>query len=484
MKSCQTRIPSSSQRSWNAVALVGGRCRGSRSMFMPARRATARARARARRAERRRAPRSSGVQTAPRANTGTPLTRSCEPVALELLAADPQRRGSRPARASTAMLAPSTPISSVTSCSAGSPWVCGHQRATSGTPSSPCDARPVGRPQRQRRLRVARSADSSTATALAAAPRPAAAGSRAPTARRRAASRARSRSVLDGQPPPALEPHRPPRADRRPARARTRARGRAASCGRSAGCPVDDQPGAPARARPPAAASSGASARQQITSSFSAVAQLRRRRPRARANIESPAQHQLAVEVDLGDRRDPVEREHELLARRRPARPRSGVRNHQSRASKSGASPGRQRAAPRAARRRPCPERCAGEPLQAVEARPGSAHCARRGHAASCQPCRRRALARPGNGSACAPSISASQRRDRPLPAVASAAEQRLGVERAAGGRAGTTAPCSRRRSRAAPPPAPAASSPSSHCDVRARRARTPAPTIRTVANA
>ena len=71
MKSCHTRMPSSSHRSWNAAvsyAPVPGR----RSMFMPALR-TRLSSVRSSSSEGASPTGSIGVQTAPRANTRTPL---------------------------------------------------------------------------------------------------------------------------------------------------------------------------------------------------------------------------------------------------------------------------------------------------------------------------------------------------------------------------------------------------------------------------
>jgi hypothetical protein len=79
MKSCQTRIPSSSHRSWNAADSYAA-VPGIRTMFIPAARSDSSS-TRSVAADGAGPVASSGVQTAPRTNTGTPFTASCRPSA-------------------------------------------------------------------------------------------------------------------------------------------------------------------------------------------------------------------------------------------------------------------------------------------------------------------------------------------------------------------------------------------------------------------
>ena len=82
---------------------------------------------------------STGVQTAPRANTPTPLTcRSRPAVSASWRSPGPPARARKPTRpASTATASPSRSTSSRASYSAGSPCVCGHQRGGPGNLERP-----------------------------------------------------------------------------------------------------------------------------------------------------------------------------------------------------------------------------------------------------------------------------------------------------------------------------------------------------------
>ena len=240
--------------------------------------------------------RSSGVQTAPRANTGTSLTRSVEPVALEAPRSAGRETRTRPAAAATCSRPGPRPISSVTCAAPGSPWVCGHQRWTPGTTSSPSAVHPSG-PPRQRQLAL--DGSRSGPTAPPRPPRPAAAPASGRRLARTASVPSEPRSLVRSRAPrtltirAALEPtgrHGP--TQRRPGREP----GRAAEQHRAVEAQVArrDQPRAPARARAaPGDASSGASARQAITSSFSAApsrSRLDLDRVRARTS-SSPDEH-------------------------------------------------------------------------------------------------------------------------------------------------------------------------------------------------
>ena len=100
--------------------------------------------------------------------------------------------------------------------------------------------------------------------------------------------------------------------------------------------------------RPPACASAraGGGARRAAGRARGSGSRARWLRASRRADVDRVArrtssrvvEQRLAVEQDLGDRGDPVEAQRDLLAARRPARPRSAVRNHQSSASRSRSS--------------------------------------------------------------------------------------------------------------------------------------------------
>ena len=237
MKSCQTRIPSSSQRSWNAADSYAA-VPGMRTMFMPAARSARAARAQRRRRRRRAARLERRPDRAARRTPRSPLTRSCEPVGLEPLAAG-RARESRPVRRRSRVLAPPARRDQRDRVEAsGSPWVCGHQQR------DVADDRP-------RRAARAPSARRRRARAL---PRHGPAGAveldEQPLGRRRSQRRAaggdgeHAGAADDARPQlelrhderaPALEAHRAPRPDHGRARARSPGRARAASCERSAG---------------------------------------------------------------------------------------------------------------------------------------------------------------------------------------------------------------------------------------------------------
>ncbi len=225
-----------------------------------------------RRAQRGRVPpgprRSGGVQTAPRANTGTPLTAQGEPVALR--AAASTRRARKPDRAD----GEATPLrrrSMITVVQRGSPWVCGHQRCTSGDPELAADpAAPSSRARSARHAPAAtarrRRAGQVTRTGPAAA------------APRRAAARRR---------------RRPSTARTRVAAARRRARRvrRSSATGRHG--PTTAGPGANPGARP----SSIVRKKRRLPSATSRVRQRARgrRRDRQQRGQRPAADHELVV---------------------------------------------------------------------------------------------------------------------------------------------------------------------------------------------
>ena len=128
MKSCQTSSPSSSQRSWNAGGLVDADARRRGPCSCPRRAAASQRRAQL--------ASGTGVHTAPRAKTGTPLTASAS---ASRSASKPGRAPARGTRRPAA--APTRPVEHQrTSCSAGAPCVCGHQRSAPGTRTSPRSA--------------------------------------------------------------------------------------------------------------------------------------------------------------------------------------------------------------------------------------------------------------------------------------------------------------------------------------------------------
>src|SRR6476661_3766829 len=167
ISSCQTRIPSSSQSSWNASCSYVPKP-GSRTMFIPAARTVSRAvRSSARVAPRSTA--SSGVQSAPRAKTGTPLTWTNSPSrSISWSGRGPAAMVRKPTRPRSTVAAPPapSPASSRTSLSAAAPWVCGHQRVTSGTRTSPAKIAAPSPPSA--------SASVSGARVIVTSPRPAA----------------------------------------------------------------------------------------------------------------------------------------------------------------------------------------------------------------------------------------------------------------------------------------------------------------------
>ena len=211
-------------------------------MFIPASRTRSSARAQLARRRGARPTGSSGVQTAPRQKTGTPLTcRSSPSRSRSCSGPGPAASSRKPTRPASIRSGRSPPSSrSATRWSAGSPCVCGHQRAASRHGQLAARPRAASRlrDERERRVRWRpEGPSSSTATEL---------GARAAERRAGGASTART-------PPAAVEAgaqlerverraarrrsRRPrARARRRPGRARSPGSVRAASCGRSAGC--------------------------------------------------------------------------------------------------------------------------------------------------------------------------------------------------------------------------------------------------------
>ena len=127
---------------------------------------------------------SSGVQRAPRANTGDVVDVDEQAVALDVVVR-PRARCERP-EADPARVdrrgPPSAPTTSRTSYRAGAPWVCGHQRSTAGIRSSPWRASslPSGRLREPRRDDRPVGPSTSSSTRIARSRRP----SEAPEARR------------------------------------------------------------------------------------------------------------------------------------------------------------------------------------------------------------------------------------------------------------------------------------------------------------
>ena len=234
MKSCQTSIPSSSHEVVERLVLVDA-VPATRSMLMPARRGAARA-SRAARVARTGSAGSTGVHTAPRANTGTPLTASASPSRSASSRGSAPARGTRPRRRRAHGCSPASTIRR-TSCSDGSPCVCGHQAdpapELAARGERPVVARasaragPVRRPApvtSTRRADLARAAERPQRGAT----RQHAVVALEPRAQR-AAPRRPGRGGARATPAATARP--------RPARARSPERGRAASCGRSAGSP-------------------------------------------------------------------------------------------------------------------------------------------------------------------------------------------------------------------------------------------------------
>ena len=212
--------------------------------------------------------------------------------------------------------------------------------------------------------------------------RPAGAVAPAPTAprsRRRSAGAARAPRL---QAPAALQPHRPPGTNR--GRSGRKARGPAEQHrAKEAQVALGDQPRAPARARTATLRQQrreGAAADRQLVARSIAAA---RRRPCAPHRQRVSREHRvaledtLAVEIHLGDRRDPIQAQAHLFTRPRRARASKLVRNHQSSPSKPCGSPSRHRPASRSAPAA-VPGTRAGEPVS--PSRPPCPPCsARRG---------------------------------------------------------------------------------------------------------
>ena len=207
--------------------------------------------------------------------------------------------------------------SSRTACRAGSPCVCGHQRrdvAGSAARPSTVERRRLGDGDRGRARRRPVGPSTTTVDASSRTGRP---GSRSAGAGRVstpvvAVEAGPDRQVLDRDAAPSLEPDRPPRADGDRARARTRdpAEQRGPE---PAQVVVGDEPRPPARSRPALAPRDGSSARKRIDELVAGRGAARRHRPRARANIESLWSDRLAVEQDVGDGREAVEAQDDLL---------------------------------------------------------------------------------------------------------------------------------------------------------------------------
>ena len=234
MKSCQTRIPSSSHSSWNAVALIAADAR--HPQHVHARRRDHRSEPLAALAAPAGSAGSSGVHTAPRANTGTPLTCSVEAVALESSARGSPARGTRPVRRRADARSPARPAGARRS-RAGSPCVCGHHGRRRRSRSSPSPRSP--RPRRRQldagamassaRQLDRRRSGSRRAVERRSTPRTASTPAVAVEPRTQLAA-ARTAAPAAARAGPAAT------ARRAAARAQSPARGRAASCDRSAGC--------------------------------------------------------------------------------------------------------------------------------------------------------------------------------------------------------------------------------------------------------
>ena len=130
MKSCQTRTPSSSQRSWK-VSDSYAPVPGILTTFIPAARSCSSA-TRSSSSPAARLTKSGGVQTTPRAKMSTPFTRRASGVSSTAYPG-PGSSSRKPTRRESS----SAPARSVNSCRVGSPCVCGHHSSTFGTRTSP-----------------------------------------------------------------------------------------------------------------------------------------------------------------------------------------------------------------------------------------------------------------------------------------------------------------------------------------------------------
>ena len=370
MKSCQTSSPSSSHRSWKASVSYAPMPGQPDHVHAPRR-----ARPRGPIAGRPRVVASPtvsvGVQSAPRAKTRTPLTwRSRPSRSMSCVSPGPAASVRKPTRpASTAIVAAPVRRAAGRRAARGSPWVCGHQRSTVGDPQLATDRDAVTVRRRGR----ARPRDARTGRRAPAGPRPArspSSGADAPSTaqdagrRRRGAAAAQllarrgraaapARPVATARPPagPGANPGaRPSEHGPEPAEACRRRRARSASARAACAGPREQR-----RER----------AGTRIDQLVRRRGAGRRRRSRGDSNIDSTSRSRSPLSVDLGERRDPVEAEDDLLA----APPPGGLEGASGTTSPRRRGPAGRDARRRAGRRAAVPGTRAGQPGQAVRRR-------------------------------------------------------------------------------------------------------------------
>src|SRR4051812_2509460 len=299
-----------------------------RTRFSPASRATSSV---ARTAS---SPPPTGVHTAPRAKTGTPLTAKAS-TSRSASKPGPGASARNPTRPAATASAPSR--ISRTSCRTGSPCVCGHQRSAPGTrtsaanaPSSPtaaCAAQPATSTATARTPPAARPRTASTPSSPSTRGRSAISPTDGP--RRRTSHTGRHGPTIGG---PGAQPRPPPRGGAAPAQRPPRppgphGRGAGGEARRAPGAggahearppAVVDHLGPPALARTPRDLGQDVVQRRAVDHELvGPVEQQGAHVGLVAQEHRAPLQHLDAVEQDREHGGDAVDGQHDLLARRR-----------------------------------------------------------------------------------------------------------------------------------------------------------------------